>query len=83
MSRYSIISQISAAQGGATSVPKRNPILGFLDDMARKAPMAAPRVVPGRPKKQGTSFIQRLQDAIANAPMAVPRNREETNAKSR
>jgi hypothetical protein len=75
MSRRSIISQIRAAQGGATSTPKRNNILGFLDDLAGKAPMAAPRVVPGKPRKQGKSFIQRLQDAIANAPMAAPRNK--------
>lgn len=70
----SILQQIRSAQGGASSVPtERSGILGFLDRATASAPMAAPRVVPGRPKKQGKSIMQRLREAIANAPMAGPR----------
>jgi len=71
----SILSQIRSAQGGATSVPtEKGGILGFLDRLAARAPMAAPRVVPGRPKKRGKSIMGRIREAIANAPMAAPRH---------
>ena len=80
----SIMSQIRSAQGGATSIPdEQNAVLKYFSDLAAKAPMAAPRVVPGKPKKQRLSIMARIQEMIANAPMAAPRHREERNANRR